>query len=69
MRKRRRPDYPQPTVQKNSSGTLRLVRILLAERDDEWQAGEKAYFSQCSMAKASSSVLPPPDLLKEVATG
>lgn len=53
----------------NTASLLRLVTMLLAEQDDEWQASEKAYFSQRSMAKVSSSVLPPPDLLKEVATG
>ena len=52
----------------NRASTLRLVTMLLAEQDDEWQAAEKAYFSQRSMAKVTSSVLPPPDLLKESAT-
>jgi putative transposase len=52
----------------NGASLLRLVTLLLAEQDDEWQAAEKAYFSQRSMAKVTSSVLPPPSLIKEVAT-
>jgi len=52
----------------NSASLLRLVTLLLAEQDDEWQAAEKAYFSQRSMAKVTTSVLPPPSLIKEVAT-
>ena len=52
----------------NSASLLRLVTLLLAEQDDEWQASEKAYFSQRSMAKVTTSVLPPPSLIKEVAT-
>lgn len=53
----------------NTTSLLRLVTMLLAEQDDEWQASEKAYFSQRSMAKVSPNVLAPPDLIKEVATG
>jgi transposase-like protein len=52
----------------NVNSLLRLVTMLLAEQDDEWQAGEKAYFSRRSMAKITETVLAPPDLLKEVAT-
>ena len=52
----------------NVTSLLRLVTMLLAEQDDEWQAAEKAYFSRRSMAKVSESVLPPPDLIKEIAT-
>jgi len=45
---------------------LRLVGMLLAEQDDEWQAAEKAYFSQSSMARLRGQD-GPPALLKESA--
>ncbi|MHC4932453.1 MAG: IS256 family transposase [Planctomycetota bacterium] len=53
----------------NRASVLRLVTMLLAEQDDEWQAAERAYFSQTSMAKVASSVSAPPGLMKESATG
>jgi transposase-like protein len=52
----------------NVRSLLRLVTMLLAEQDDEWQVGEKAYFSRRSMAKITDAVMAPPDLLKEAAT-
>lgn len=52
----------------NVAALTRLVTMLLAEQDDEWQAADKAYFSRTSMAKVTPSILPPPDLLKEIAT-
>ncbi len=48
----------------NTTCRLRPATTLPAEQDDRWQASENACFSQRSMAKVSSSVLPPPDLLK-----
>ena len=54
--------FPNPT------SLLRLVTMLLAEQDDEWQAASKAYMSQSSMAKVTGEA-PPPALMKEVATG
>jgi transposase-like protein len=53
----------------HAKSLIRLVAMLLSEQDDEWQAAEKAYFSQTSMAKVTSSISPPPGLMKEVATG
>lgn len=47
---------------------LRLVGMLLLEQDDEWQAMEKAYFSQESMARLRGEE-GPPLLMKETATG
>lgn len=46
---------------------VRLVGMLLAEQDDEWQAASKAYFSQGSMARLTGAP-EPPLLLKESAT-
>lgn len=46
---------------------LRLVGMLLAEQDDEWQAAEKAYFSQSSMARLKGQD-GPPALMKESVT-
>jgi len=51
-----------------AASVLRLVSMLLAEQDDEWQAASKAYMSQGSMAKVTGEA-PPPALMKEVATG
>ena len=53
----------------HTKSLIRLVAMLLSEQDDEWQAAEKAYFSQTSMSKVTTSVSPPPALMKEVATG
>jgi len=53
----------------NTASLPRLATMLLAEQGGEWQASERLHYSLRSMAKLSSSVLPPPDLLKEVATG
>ncbi len=47
---------------------LRLVAMLLAEQDDEWQAAERAYFSKTSMAKITGAASPP-GIMKEAATG
>lgn len=52
----------------NRKSALRLVSLLLAEQDDEWQAAEKAYFSLRSMAKVTDSVMAPPDVMKLSAT-
>lgn len=46
---------------------LRLVGMLLLEQDDEWQAAERAYFSQQSMARLTGTE-GPPALLKESST-
>jgi len=40
---------------------------LLAEQDDEWQAADRAYFSQASMARLAGGE-EPPLLIKETAT-
>ncbi len=53
----------------NRASLLRLVSMLMAEQHDEWQAAERAYMSQTSMAKVVESLTPPPSLMKEVATG
>ncbi len=53
----------------NRKSALRLMTHLLSEQDDEWQAAEKAYFSQRSMAKVTDSVLPPPDMIRVSAMG
>lgn len=52
----------------NRASLLRLVSLLLAEQDDEWQAAEKAYMSRRSMARITTAVTEPPALLKEAAT-
>lgn len=52
----------------NRGSLLRLVSLLLAEQDDEWQAAEKAYMSRRSMARVTTAVTEPPALLKGVAT-
>lgn len=52
----------------NRASLLRLVSLMLAEQDDEWQAAEKAYMSRRSMARITTAVLEPPALLKEAAT-
>jgi putative transposase len=52
----------------NELSYVRLVGILLAEQDDEWQAAERAYFSQASMARLTGGE-EPPLLMKETATG
>lgn len=51
------------------SAVLRLVTMLLVEQHDEWQAATKAYFSRTSLAKITASVVAPPGLMKESATG
>jgi len=52
----------------NELSYVRLVGMLLAEQDDEWQAAERAYFSQASMAQVTGGE-EPPLLMKETATG
>lgn len=51
------------------AAALRLVTLSLAEQHDEWQAAGKADFCKTSMAKVTTSVLAPPGLMKESATG
>lgn len=53
----------------NRASALRLVSMLMSEQHDEWQAAERAYMSQTSMAKVTTSVLAPPGMMKGVATG
>jgi putative transposase len=53
----------------NRASLLRLVSLLMAEQDDEWQASEKAYMSRRSMSQITTAVQAPPGLMKEVATG
>ncbi|HEY6106867.1 MAG TPA: IS256 family transposase [Anaeromyxobacteraceae bacterium] len=52
----------------NRASLLRLVSLMLAEQDDEWQAAEKAYMSRRTMARITTAVTEPPALLKEAAT-
>lgn len=46
----------------NDAALTRLVAMLLAEQDDEWQAATKAYMSRGSLAKLTAAIAPVPQL-------
>ena len=46
-----------------------MAQVMPPQLSDEWQAAERAYMSQTSMAKVVPSINAPPSMIKEVATG